>query len=246
MTDTQNKSIVLKIIVAITGCLGLLLVLGIIGGLYFRTQVVESPILSGESGPISIDAPIKADTFTLSSAGDGLSRFTHHGDCRSKIAGLTLQYLQLDFPESFELRSSCADSNYVTLARVDEAGDIVHLIGVGFANLPLRIDDPVVEELIMSIQNAFSLSATARPMSSSPFAARGTKLISRTQYLKMHSRTGAYREGDYSNHIILVPGPDNQGLSILSMQRIEGDRNAALSEQAQILTTVIDSIRFSE
>ena len=250
MSDSpKNKSIVLKIAVALSGCLGLLLILGIVGGLYFRTQVDSAPQLTAgdnQAIPVAVDATIEGDTFTIRSAGEGLSQFVHHGDCRNQIAGLTLQYLHFNFPNHFEARSVCADSNYVTLGQTDEAGDIVQLIGVGFANVPLKINDPIVEQLIALIQNAFAETANARPMSDAPFAARGTKLISRTQYLKMHTRAGSYREGDYVNHIVLVPGPDDQGLSILSMKRVDGDQAAAIAEQTEVLKTVIDSISFSE
>ena len=248
VAEQNNSSLVLKLGVALFGCFGLIGAVGIGATLYYQAQVQAAleESLVGESGPLTVDATIEGDTYTIRSAGEGLSRFIHHGDCRQKEAGLTLQYLELDYPFDYEVRSICADSNYVTVMDKDDSGDVQHLIGVGYANGQLSLDDPIVEQLVEMIQRLFSSNATTRPMSNEPFSARGTKLISRSQFLKVHTRLGPYREGEYLNHIVLVPGPNAQGVSILSMKRIESDLDTARSEQAQVLTALIDSIGFSE
>jgi hypothetical protein len=242
MTEPTSSGNGLKLAFAGLGCIGFLTTVGMLGFVYFRLQT--QPDIGQQTVELSVPAPIQTEIFTLSDAAPGTTLYQHHSDCSSVIDGLTLKKMSFEFPSDMEVRSACSDSNYVTLARIDDAGNIQQLMGFGFANIPLRIDDPVVEQLISLVQGAFANVATSRPMSSEPLSARGTKLISRKQFLKIHTRSGSYVEGDYVNQVIMVPGPNDNGISLLGMVRVEDSVDTATALQESILTDVVNSIDF--
>lgn len=244
MTESPSSSNGLKWAFAGLGCIGLLTTVGMLGFVYFRLQT--QPDIGQQSVDQVVQAPIQSDIYTLSDVAPGSTLYQHHSDCSGIVNGLTLKNMSFEFPADMQVRSVCSDSNYVTLARLDEAGDIKQLMGFGFANVPLRIDDPVVEQLIALVQGVFANVATSRKMSSEPLTARGTKLISRKQFLKIHTRSGSYVEADYVNQVIMVPGPNDNGISLLGMIRVEDSVDAATSQQESILAEVVNSIDFTQ
>lgn len=239
---SEVKGNTTKIIIALLGCGGLILFLGVIGGVYYFS-VSKDIRPSIETNNVQTN---NGDSKAAPDVGDGWTQYAHAQDCSSSIPGLVLSNFTMDHPSEFVVRSVCQDSNYVTLGHLDSSGDMKILVGVGYANLKLVINDPVVEQLMDSVQSAFETKGSFRPLSESPFEARGTKLIARQQMFKIHTRDGAYRVGDYINQVILVPGPNDHGLTLLVMYRVDSNIENTKVELEELMTRVVNSIELPE
>ncbi len=240
----EGKSVGL-IIAAVLGCLGVLMCTGgVITGAGILVFYTASEPLVEEDPGVFTETEVAEPPKPAVDVPAGWEQYTHTKDCTSSNPGLVLTDFSFAHPpgHKFEI---CSPYNYVTLFQEDGSGKLTRQLGMGYLRGQESLYNKLVGDLIKNFEAGLPQGSRFENRSKDKYKTQGKSLVRRDEVLTLSSTVGNLADGRYAFRFILLPGPNNQGVSLILVERIDDESTKeAFDSMEGDYKIMIDSIRF--